>query len=60
MTHSDGRCDGKNCFHEFIDGETYMYLKGDDGIYCCYGCAIEALGDPFRYGTFGDNEDEET
>jgi len=57
MTRSDGRCDGKNCFHEFDEGETYLYLEDDaEEIYCCYGCAIEGIGDPFRYGNFGEGD----
>lgn len=61
MTRSDGRCDGKNCFHEFTNGETYLYLDTEEEyIYCCYACAIEGMGDPFKYETFYDREEEET
>jgi hypothetical protein len=61
MTKENGRCDGKNCFHEFTEGEDYVYLEEDpESIYCTRECAIEAMGDPFRYGTFGEEEDGST
>jgi hypothetical protein len=34
MSKEDRMCDGKNCFHEFADGEDYVYREDDpDEIY---------------------------
>lgn len=61
MTRSDGHCDGRHCRHEFDKGETYLYMEDDpDEIYCCSGCLFSWVGEPFRYGAFGDFEEEET
>jgi len=60
MTKKERRCDGKNCDHEFDDGEEYIYLADDpEEIYCSRGCAESWNADPYRYGTIGDDEDDE-
>ena len=58
MTKQDRTCDGKHCTHEFDDGETYLYMENDpDGIFCCSGCLFSYVGEPYRYGTIGDDEE---
>lgn len=57
MTKEDGRCDGKNCDHHFEKREDYVYRADNpDEIYCTRECAMSWYEDPFRYGTFGEDE----
>ena len=59
MTLKDGRCDGRDCQHEFTEGEDYIYVDENPGeIYCMIECAVSRVDSPFQHGTFGDDEDE--
>jgi hypothetical protein len=56
MTLTNKRCDGKNCQHEFDDGEEYVRLKDGhaDEIFCTRECALTVFANIFEYWYIGD------
>lgn len=58
MTKIDKLCDGKNCDHEFAEGEDYIQIADGDPyeIFCTRECAMTKMSDPFTYGYIGDDE----
>ena len=59
MSYANGECDGRNCFYKFHNGDTFVYNEDNpDEIYCCDLCMFSVYGEPFRYGTFGERDEE--
>lgn len=58
MTKKDRHCDGKNCNHEFEEGEEYIFRPEEpDEIYCSRGCAESWYADPYGYRHIGDEKE---
>jgi hypothetical protein len=63
MTQEDGECDGWDCYHQFEDGEQYIFIENNpetkDLIFCTRECALTRMPIVFRYGAFGDEKEDE-
>jgi hypothetical protein len=60
MTREDGECDGRDCYHQFEDGEQYIYVDTEPTlIFCTRECALTRMPITFWYGAFGDEKEEE-